>query len=373
MIAAKTEQSFSRVLAGTALIFMVVLLAYVPAMKAGFIWDDDTMLIGNSILQPNGLFKAWFTTETLNYWPVTSTSFWLEHKLWGLNPAGYHLVNILLHAGCAVLIWRILIRLGIPAALPSALIFAVHPVNVETVAWVTQRKTLLAMLFFLASLVLYLRFDESRKRRVFLWSVLFFALAVLSKGSVMALPVVILLCVWWLRGRVQRLDVVRSLPYFGIAAIMSAVEIWFQYSRAGADVVRTDSFSGRLAGAGTAVWFYLFKALVPASLTFVYPRWRIDPAQVASWFPDLALMAVFGLGWRFRRSWGRPVLFAFGYTVLMLSPMLGFFNIYFMRYSLVADHYQYASIIGIIALVAAASTHWPRGGVLPHSNDRLQG
>jgi tetratricopeptide (TPR) repeat protein len=357
----KTIQFPARVIC----IVLVCLVAYVPAVRSGFVWDDDAMLTENSVLKEGGLYRCWFTTKQPNYWPITWTSYWLEHKLWGLAPAGYHITNILIHIACALLIWRILIQLNIPAAFAAALIFAVHPVNVESVAWIAQRKTVLAMLFFLLSLFYYLRFDQTGKRVFYVLSVTLFILAMLSKGSVVGLPIVILLCVWWLRGTIAKRDIICSIPFFAVSAVMSAVEIWFQYNRSIAGgVVRSDSFLSRLAGAGWAAWFYLYKAILPANLTFIYPRWKIDPANLVSYVPGLLLVVLLALAWRYRRSWGRPVLFALVYYIVMLLPVLGFFNIYFMRYSLVADHYQYASIISIICLVVGIVHRCLGAGVL---------
>jgi Flp pilus assembly protein TadD len=177
----------------------------------------------------------------------------------------------------------------------------------------------------------------------------------LSKGTVVALPAVLLMCVWWLHNTIGRRDVLRSLPFFAVSAVLSVVEIWFQYVRAiGEEVVRKDSFFARLAGAGWVVWFYLYKALLPINLSFIYPRWKIDATNWLSYLPALALIGLLGLCWRFRASWGRPALFALGYFIVTLGPVLGFLDFYFMKYSFVADHYQYVSIIGIIALVVGA-------------------
>jgi len=349
----------------TLLIVLACLTVYIPAMRAGFVWDDDSMLTGNIVLDENGLYQSWFTTKQGNYWPITWTSYWLEHKLWKLKPAGYHITNILIHTVCSLLIWRILVQLNIPAAFAAAIIFAVHPVNVESVAWIAQRKTILAMLFFLLSLFYYLRFDQTGRRVFYALSVILFILAMLSKGSVVGLPVVILLCVWWLRGIIARRDIIRSIPFFVVSAVMSAVEIWFQYSRAiGEDVVRSDSFPSRLAGAGWAVWFYLYKAVLPVNLAFIYPRWKINPANLVSYVPGLLLVILLVVAWRYRRGWGRPVFFALSFYVVMLLPVLGFFNIYFMRYSFVADHYQYVSIISVICLVVGVIYRYLGLGVL---------
>jgi Tfp pilus assembly protein PilF len=339
---------------GAVLVVLVCLVTYAPAFRGGFVWDDDSMLTKNIVLKEHGLYQSWFTAKQGNYWPITWTSYWLEHKLWGLNPAGYHITNILIHTACALLIWRILVQLNIPTAFAAAFIFAVHPVNVESVAWLAQRKTVLAMLFFLLSLFYYLRFDQTGRRIFYALSVTLFVLAMLSKGSVVGLPVVILLCIWWLRGTIKRQDILRSIPFFVVSAAMSAVELWFQHNRAiGPILVRSDSFLSRLAGAGWAVWFYLYKAVLPIHLTFIYPRWKIDPADWVSYVPGLLLVVLLALAWRYRRSWGKPVLFTLVYYVAMLLPVLGFFNIYFMRYSFVADHYQYVSMAGFIAFVSA--------------------
>ena len=350
---------------GVICIVLICLAAYIPAIRSGFVWDDYAMLTGNIVLEKSGLYRSWFSASQNNYWPVTWTSYWLEHKLWGLKPAGYHITNIIIHAVCAVLIWRVLIQLNIPAAFTAALIFAVHPVNVESVAWVAQRKTILAMLFFLPALFCYLRFDRAGKKFFYILSVILFIAAMLSKGSVVGLPVVVLSCVWWLRGTVSKRDIIRSMPFFAVSAVMSIVEIWFQYNRTICeDVVRSDSFLSRLAGAGWAVWFYLYKAVLPINLTFIYPRWHIDPANMMSYVPGLLLIVSVVLAWWRRNGWGRPVFFVFIYFVVMLFPVLGFFNIYFMRYSLVADHYQYVSIISVIALVTGIVYRYLGAGVL---------
>jgi Flp pilus assembly protein TadD len=353
-------------------VIAATVLAYQPMWHAGFIWDDDVLCTANPLIKsPHGWYQFWFTNKTPDYFPVMSSVFWVEWRLWGMNAVGYHMVNVLLHAVDAILLWQLLARLKIPGARLAAAIFALHPVNVESVAWIAELKNTLSLFFFVLSLLWYLKFDDTGRRRCYWLALGAFLLALLSKIEVAPLPFVLLGVAWWRRGRVEWKDVRHSIPFFSAAFLLGLISIWFQNHVAiGHDVVRTDNFWSRLAGAGWAVWFYFGKTLLPLDLIPIYPRWQIDPKAALSYVPGLLLAAGFLVFWQWRRSWGKAPLFGLGYAVLMFLPVLGFLNIYYFRFSLVANHWQYFSIIGPVALAAAGLTM--AGGFLERQNAFLK-
>jgi tetratricopeptide (TPR) repeat protein len=342
------------------LLIVATFIAYQPVWHAGFIWDDDNFLTehpaitGVNFKNPDALYRLWFTESAPDYYPLTFSLWWLEWHLWGNNALGYHLVNVLLLALSSVVLWRILLRLKIPGALLAAAIFALHPVNVESAAWISEGKNTLCMFFFTLTILFWVKFDDSRRRFWYGLALAAFALSMLGKSAGAPLPVALLGLIWWQRGRLERKDVLKVAPFFALSLAICCITVWFHMHLAiGKEVVRTDSFWSRLAGAGWAILFYFYKAILPFKLTFVYPAWRIDAGSALAYVPLLLLTVVLVLLWYFRQRWGRGPFIGFAYYVLMLLPVLGFLNIYYMRFSPVADHWQYFAIIGPIVLLAS--------------------
>jgi len=342
---------------GAALIVLLTVAAYLPALRGGFIWDDDDHLTANpAMTAPHGLRLIWSSLAVSRYYPLTLTSFRVQRRLWGLNPMPYHLVNITVHALNGVLIFLVLRRLRIPAAWLAAALWGVHPVNVESVAWITELKNTQSALFFFCAILCFLRFENQGQRRWYALALLCGACALLSKASTVVLPFVLLLCAWWQRGSWRRTDILRAAPFFVLASLMSALAIVEQRGH----VVRQGTADWKLGMAqrvilsGKAIWFYLGKVVWPANLAFAYPRWELASNAISSWLPLAEVAAVGIILWMLRRrSWARAGLFGFGFFVTALLPVLGFFDVYYFRYSFVADHFQYLASLGVIAYAAS--------------------
>jgi len=358
------ERSVLRLL-GAIGIVICVLAAYWPTLHAGFIWDDDMHVTGNVTLRSlDGLRRLWLERSAVpQYYPLTHTTFWLEYHLWGLAPAGYHAVNLLLHAANALLVWRLLERLGVRGAFLAGAIFAVHPIHVESVAWVTERKNLLSGLFYLLAAGAYLGvlgLDGAGARRsssrLEVFALILFACAVLSKSVTVTLPGAIGLVALWKRGRIERHEIVTLGGALALGLIFSLQTVIIEQVHVGAVGEEWQlSFAQHVLLAGRILWFYLGKLAWPTDLLFMYPRWTLDPSQWWQWcFPVAA--ALLG-AWLFagRRVTGCGPIVAALYYAGTLIPALGFFDVYPMRFSFVANHFAYLATIGPIALATSVA------------------
>jgi protein O-mannosyl-transferase len=352
------------------LVLVIVALtvgAYWPAFHAGFIWDDDDYVVNNETLRTShGLWQIWTDrTATPQYYPLVHSSFWAEYQLWQLNATGYHVVNVLIHVCNALLLWRLLLRLGIPGAWLIGLLFAVHPVHVESVAWVTERKNVLSGFFYLLAAYLYLQFaglftsattagenPPVQHRKAYYWlALLCFVCALLSKTVSATLPAALLVILWWKHGRVERQQLLRLLPMFVIGIGFGWLTVHLEKEHVGAQGLDWEfSFAERTLIAGRAICFYAAKLLYPRPLIFTYPRWEIDGG--ATWqyfFPAVVLLTLIGLG-LLRNRIGRGPVAACCLFCGTLFPALGFLDVYPMRFSFVADHFQYLASIAMLVL-----------------------
>lgn len=367
------------------LIFFMTFTVYYPVIHdGGFTWDDDYYVTKNLTLRTlDGLRRIWLEIGAVpQYYPLVHSSFWVEYHLWQLHPLGYHMTNVLLHALNAILLWLLLRRLCIPGAWLAAAVFAIHPVHVESVAWITERKNVLSGFFYLSAILAYMRFSgldvssagtfasstaqsptsaTSDIKRNF-WGFYTLALglflcALLSKTVTCTMPAVILLLLWWKRDRLDWHNVLPLIPFFLLGAALALTTVWMEKYHVGAlGEEWTLSFVERCLIAGRALWFYAGKLFWPYKLTFIYSRWHIDAAIWWQYIFPLTAVAVFITLWLFRKKIGKAPLVAVLFFAGTLAPALGFFDIYPMRYSFVADHFQYLASIGLIVLCVATVT-----------------
>lgn len=353
---ASSEGRF-RCLSWTLLLSLSILAAYWRALHGGFIWDDDAHVTANPhIVGPLGLKEIW-TSAGAAYYPLVLTSFWIQHALWGLNPLPYHAVNILMHIASAILLWRVLEKLRVPGAWLGAAIWAIHPMQVESVAWITELKNTQSCVFYLLAILCFLKWLEGARsaKSLYALSLTFALAALLSKTSTVMLPVVLALCWWWRDQKWHARNIVALIPFFLPSAAASAWTIWEQKFHSGAAGSEWDlNTLQRIAIASKAFWFYIGKLFWPQPLMFIYPRWTIESHRLAVYLPLILFGLVLLILWRNRNTAARPVYFAVAYFAVSLFPISGLFDIYFFRYSFVADHFQYLAAMGPLALVASA-------------------
>jgi len=339
-----------------ALIFGVTLLAYGPILTGDFIWDDAGHVTREDLRSFHGLERIWFEVgATQQYYPLLHSAFWLEHHLWGDAPFGYHLLNCLLHATAACLVGWVLQRVAVRGAWLAALLFAVHPVCVETVAWVTEQKNTLSAVFYLTAALLYLKFDTDRRGARYALATFVFALALFSKTVTATLPAALLVIFWWKRGRLElRRDVVPLLPWFALAGAAGWLTAWVEHKFIGAQGAEFSlTLLQRCLLAGRIAWFYFGKVIWPVDLCFNYPRWSIEPGVAWQWLFSLGALAVLASLIRWKRRGVLAGALFFGGT---LVPALGFVNVYPFLFSFVADHFQYLACLGLLAPIAAGLT-----------------
>jgi len=338
----------------------VTIFAYRPAWNGGLLWDDDVYITNNELLTaPDGLRRIWFSLDSPSqYFPLVYTTFRIEHAVWGLDPTGYHWVNLLLHIANALLVWLVLARLKVPGAWLAGAIFALHPVQVESVAWITERKNVLMGFFFLLTLLAWVAFLDEKTKRPWLYyglALILYLLALSAKTTACTLPVALFLILWLQKKRISWERIFEINPFFVLGIASGLLAIWWERYHQGTSRAIFTFLSPieRVLVASRAIWFYLSKLAWPSNLTFIYPRWDIAPTHLLNYAWLLTGVLVCGAIYFLRRYVGRCVEVAAAFFIATLSPVLGFIMLYTFRYTFVADHYQYLACIGPIALASA--------------------
>ena len=339
---------------------LLAVVSYLPAVLRGdFIWDDLSMIGTFAVRDPGGLRTIWFSPAEIeaegHYWPLVYSLFWLQHKLWSFTPAWFHAVNVLLHTANTLLLWKLMRRLAVPGAWLVAAVFSVHPVHVESVAWVIELKDVLSGLFYLSALLAWVRFDGEPRAGRYLAALALYAAGMLAKSVVVTLPAALLIWHWWRRGRVTVTDLMRVAPFFAVGALISVADLIFNRSRGVGGLGY--SLIERVLIAARAVWFFIGKLLWPVDLGLIYPHWEVRAADPLGWAAVAAVVAVIAALWLLRGRIGRGPLAGVLFFGVTLSPTLGFVDYNFMLFSFVADRYQYLASIGVIAVIVGVAGH----------------
>ena len=360
---------------------LAVGVCYLPAMLwGGFVWDDRVFTEAEPVRDGiGGLWRIWFSPSDItsegHYWPLTYTTFWLEHELWGFDPTGYHIVNVVLHLANTLLLWGLLARLTVPGAWVVAAVFAVHPLHVESVAWVIERKDVLSGAFYLTAFLAYLRFATARvnslkgacetRWRPYFLALALFVLGMLCKSIVVTLPVALLICHWWQQGRVTGAEVLGLTPFFAVGLGMVIADLSYYKEAIAMDYALLE----RVIIAARVLWFYVGKLLCPVRLAVIYPHWAVEVADPLAWSYVATGVALLALLYRYRHRIGRGPLSGALFFAVTLSPVLGFIDFGYMQFSFVADRYQYLAGIGVLAVIVSAAVHY--AGRLPGAWQRV--
>ena len=341
---------------------LLVAASYFPALSGGFVWDDRAFTREPLVHRWSGLWDIWLSPGDISneghYWPLVYTTFWLEHKLWGLAPFGYHLVNLLLHLLNCVLVWRLLAKLAVPGAWAVAAVFAVHPLHVESVAWIIERKDLLSTAFYLGAVLVWVRFTETPTRGRYALALGLFVAGLLSKSMVVTLPAALVVWHWWKRGAVTATDWLRLAPFFAVGLAITLADLAFYTAREPLAL----GWSGleRVLIAARALWFYAGKLLWPADLVVIYPHWEVHAGDVVGWVAVAGAVALAGVLWAARHRLGRGPVAGVAFFAVTLSPVLGFVDYGYMQFSFVADRFQYLAGLGVMAVVVVGAAHGAR-------------
>jgi len=342
----------SRILIAYAALAAAALLVYAPALGGDWLWDDTDWIRDNEALRSwSGLWRIWFEPgAVIQYYPLTYTSWWLDYHVWGLSPVALHVENVLLHAGNALLFGLLLRRMQLRGATVAALLFLVHPVHSESVAWMVERKNVLSAAFYLGTCHLWWSHLLRPSPRTLTLSLGCFLLALFAKTATLMLPVALFAIAWW-RRREFAATVRALLPFAAMAALFAVVTIVRERGEGAVGHDWNLEPFERLALLGQVVGAYAGKLLVPIGLSFSYAKWELEAHAVTGWLPTIALLLAVAASLRARRRWAVACACALWVYVGNLLPISGLVDYYYLRYAFVADHFQYLPSLGPIALL----------------------
>lgn len=353
-----------------AVLVLLGVAVFSPAIHGDWLHDDPVFVSGNEAVRSGSwgrMLLLWLDSDQVDYFPLSYTAFWVQRGLFGLNTTGYHVTTLLLHVANGLLLWKLLDKMRIPGSWFAALAFTIHPACVESVAWISELKNTLSLFFFLPCCICWVMQDDagegSRQKWLAAAAYFLFLLSMLAKPAAVAMPVVTLLYAWWKRGRIEGRDIVHAVPLFLISIVLGIVAIEFQHGRAiGAEKLPLGGIDSRIALGGMAILFYLATIFLPVNLLPLYPAWPINPPQLWQFAPWLIIAGAAWWMWQNRTTWGRHAIFAFGFFLLMIAPVLGFVGMAWMRLTWVADHFLYVPMIGPLTLFVAAGASWIAAG-----------
>ena len=341
---------------GVVLLAVVGLWIYRPVLHGDWLWDDDVLILHNSLVRdPAGWWKIWLEPQKLlDYQPLGISVIWLEWRLWHGHAWGYHVANVGCHLIGALLLWRLLAKFGLHLAWLGALLFVVHPVTVESVAWISEFKNTLSLPPFLLAIIHWIDYEEHGRRRDYQWALGLFLAAMLIKTSMVMFPFVLLLYAWWKRGHVSRADLKAGAPFFAVSLVLGLVTVWYVHHNVmEVEKIPLVGVPERIAVAGLSFAFYFSKCFLPVSLLPIYPQWPMLPLKPWQFLPWPILLGILYWFWTQRAGWGRHALLGLGFFLLMLAPFVGFTDGSYMHFTWVMDHLVYIPLIGLIAIIIA--------------------
>lgn len=353
-------------------IVLAVVCIYWPVLEGGWLWDDSRYVTSNLLLRSfTGLEKIWFEPKSfVEYYPILATAEWVQWHLWGMETLGYHVTNLGLHCINALLVWRVLGKFGLRLAWLGGLIFAIHPVQVESVAWISELKNTLSLPPFLLAVCAWIDYEEKKLSRDYWIALGLFLVAMLCKISMVSFPLMILFYAWWKRDRITLGDLQASAPFFVISLVLGALTVYlgavFTHSHSVHDMVGVSlgsvtqgGWASRVAVMGLSLSFYFFNCIWPVGLLPIYPKWAVNPPSPWQFLPWPVMAVLFYGLWTGRKNWGKGVLLGAGFFLLMLLP----FAALHWSFTWVMDHFLYIPIIGLIGLVVAGlgqiDERWP--------------